>query len=313
VLTREGKWVYPELLGVLDDCSRFGCHLQWYLRETAENLAHGLSQAFQKWGLPRALVSDRGGAEPAAGLEQRLLDLGVVHELTLPYSPYQSAKREILWAPIEGRLLAMLEGVEELTLELLDEATLAFVELEYNRKPNSERGCSPIERVLDGKSVLRDCPSSDELRLCFRRKAFRTQRSSDGTISVEGVRFEVPSLFRHLEKVPIRYTSWNLSSVDLVSFRLSLRRTHPSASPHSKSSAESEPRPSAGSSFRCRPPARSSNLKAATRLPHPQLPFPNLYREIRKRKWEALSPELATGDNYLAVLDRPDLVNRDPV
>jgi transposase InsO family protein len=216
VLTREGQWVYPQLLGVLDDCSRLGCHLQWYLRETAENLAHGLSQAFQKWGLPRALMSDRGGAETAAELEQGLLDLGVVHELTLPYSPYQNAKQEILWATIEGRLLAMLEGVEELTLELLNEATLAFVELEYNRKPHSELGRSPLETFLDGKSVLRDCPSSDELRRCFRRKAMRTQRRSDGTISVEGVRFEVPSRFRHLEKVPIRYTSWNLSSVDLV-------------------------------------------------------------------------------------------------
>ena len=216
VLTREGQWVYPQLLGVLDDCSRLGCHLQWYLRETAENLAHGLSQAFQKWGLPRALMSDRGGAETAAELEEGLLELGVVHELTLPYSPYQNAKQEILWATIEGRLLAMLEGVEELTLELLNEATLAFVELEYNRKLHSELRCSPLETFLDGKSVLRACPSSDELRRCFRRKAMRTQRRSDGTISVEGVRFEVPSRFRHFEKVPIRYTSWNLSSVDLV-------------------------------------------------------------------------------------------------
>jgi len=216
VLTREGQWIYPQLLGVLDDCSRLGCHLQWYLRETAENLAHGLSQAFQKWGLPRALMSDRGGAETAAELEEGLLELGVVHELTLPYSPYQNAKQEILWATVEGRLLAMLEGVEELTLELLNEATLAFVELEYNRKTHSELGRSPLETFLDGTTVLRDCPSSDELRRCFRRKATRTQRRSDGTISVEGVRFEVPSRFRHLEKLPIRYTSWNLSSVDLV-------------------------------------------------------------------------------------------------
>jgi hypothetical protein len=28
--------------------------LQWYLAETAEVIAHGLSQAFQKRGLPRA-------------------------------------------------------------------------------------------------------------------------------------------------------------------------------------------------------------------------------------------------------------------
>jgi transposase InsO family protein len=216
VLLREGRWVYPQLLGVLDDRSRLCCHVQWYLRETAETFTHGLSQAFQKWGLPRALMSDNGGAETAFEIETGLLELGVLHELTLPYSPYQNAKQEVFWATIEGRLLAMLEGVEELTLELLNESTLAFVELEYNRKVHSELGCSPLERFLGDKSVLRDCPSSDELRCRFRRKATRTQRRSDGTVSVEGVRFEVPSRFRHLDKLPIRYASWNLSSVHLV-------------------------------------------------------------------------------------------------
>ncbi|MGH8848101.1 MAG: hypothetical protein ACREXQ_12810, partial [Polaromonas sp.] len=30
VLTRQGEWVTPMLLGVLDDRSRLVCHLQWY-------------------------------------------------------------------------------------------------------------------------------------------------------------------------------------------------------------------------------------------------------------------------------------------
>jgi putative transposase len=39
------------LFGVLDDHSRTACHLQWYLAETAENVAQGASQAFQNLGL----------------------------------------------------------------------------------------------------------------------------------------------------------------------------------------------------------------------------------------------------------------------
>jgi hypothetical protein len=31
-----------------------------------------------------------------------------VHETTLPYSPYQNAKQEAFWTPVEARLLAML-------------------------------------------------------------------------------------------------------------------------------------------------------------------------------------------------------------
>jgi hypothetical protein len=62
VITARGEWVTPILLGVLDDRSRLACHLQWYLAETAEVIAHGLSQAFQKRGLPRAALSDNGAA-----------------------------------------------------------------------------------------------------------------------------------------------------------------------------------------------------------------------------------------------------------
>ena len=54
VLTARGEWVTPILFGVLDDRSRLACHLQWYLSETAEVIAHGLAQAFQKRGACRA-------------------------------------------------------------------------------------------------------------------------------------------------------------------------------------------------------------------------------------------------------------------
>jgi putative transposase len=87
VITREGRWVTPVLLGVLDDRSRLTCHLQWYLQETAESLVHGLSQAIQKRALPRALMTDNGSAMVAEEVRQGLHDLGILHETTLPYSP----------------------------------------------------------------------------------------------------------------------------------------------------------------------------------------------------------------------------------
>jgi putative transposase len=41
ILGREGRWLKPMLLGVLDDRSRLVCHAQWYLDETVESLVHG--------------------------------------------------------------------------------------------------------------------------------------------------------------------------------------------------------------------------------------------------------------------------------
>ena len=53
VLTRQGEWVKPFLMCVMDDRSRQVCHLQWYLDESAHSLVHALSQALMKRGLPR--------------------------------------------------------------------------------------------------------------------------------------------------------------------------------------------------------------------------------------------------------------------
>ncbi|MFQ5923489.1 MAG: IS481 family transposase [Anaerolineales bacterium] len=219
VLTHLGQWVTPWLMGALDDCSRLACHVQWYLVEAADNFVHGLSQAIQKRGLARALMTDRGGAETAAEVEQGLIQRGVTQKLTLPYSPYQNAKQEVFWALIEGRLLPMLEGVEELTLDRLNEATLAFVELEYNRKLHSELETTPLERFIRHTNVLRDSPTSEQLRRAFQMKASRKQRRSDGTFTVEGIRFELPSRFRHLERLSVRYARWDLSSVQLTDER----------------------------------------------------------------------------------------------
>ena len=117
VLTPGGQWLRPIALGILDDHSRLCCHVQWYLSETAEDLVHGLSQAIQKRGLPRALLTDNGSAMVAEEVTEGLLRLGIVHERTLPYSPYQNGKQEAFWGTLEGRLMKMLDGVAELTLD----------------------------------------------------------------------------------------------------------------------------------------------------------------------------------------------------
>jgi putative transposase len=58
------------------------------------------------------------------------------------------------------------------------------------------------------------------MRLAFRIEETRTQRRSDGTVSIEGVRFEVPSRYRHMERLSVRYASWDLGRVHLVDPRM---------------------------------------------------------------------------------------------
>ena len=115
--------------------------------------------------------------------------------------------------------MKMLDGVADLTLELLNKATQAWAEIEYNRAVHRETGSSPVDRFAKAPDVLRSSPSSESLRDAFRLETKRSQRQSDGTISLEGVRFEIPARYRHFREVTVRYARWDLGRVDLVDGR----------------------------------------------------------------------------------------------
>jgi putative transposase len=81
---------------------------------------------------------------------------------------------------------------------------------------HSEIGQTPLHRFLQDKDVGRPCPSALDLQMAFTAEADRSQRRSDGSISLEGIRYEVPSRFGHLERVLVRYAVWNLGLVYLA-------------------------------------------------------------------------------------------------
>ena len=219
VLTASGEWKTPVLLGFLDDHSRLGCHLQWYLAETAEVFVHGLCQAFMKRGLPRSLLTDNGSAMTAGEVEEGLLRLGIAGVTTLAYSPHQNGKIESFWGTVESRLMAQLEGVHALTLKRLNDATIAWLEHDYHRRNHRELAMTPHQRLAGSVDASRPCPSSAELKAAFRITRKRTLRRSDGTVSVESIRYQVPQPWRHLREVRVRYARWDLGNVDLVDGR----------------------------------------------------------------------------------------------
>ena len=216
VADRSGEWHKPVCLCILDDCSRLCCHIQWYLVEATEEMVHGLQQAMCKRGLPRGTLHDNGGAMMAAETLQGLSDLSIDSNNTLPYSPQQNGKQEKFWDLLEGRLMAMLERVDPLTLDVLNYATQAWAEMEYNRARHDELGMSPIDRMLLGPDVSRKAPSLLDLQRAFCVRQRRTQRRSDCTISIEGVRVELPSRLRTLRKVTVRFARWDLSKAWVV-------------------------------------------------------------------------------------------------
>ena len=216
IVDANGEWHTPKVLCIIDDASRLCCHIQWYIDETAESLIHSLSQAIFKRGLPRSLMTDNGSAMIASETINGLNNLGIIHSKTLPYSPYQNGKQEVFWGGLEGRLMSMLSNVERLTLDYLNYVTHAWVEMEYNKKKHDGINTTPIEKFIHEKNVARKSPSSDALRFAFTTQVTRSQRRSDGTVQINGIRFEVPARFKHFQKLILRYQSYNLSTAFVV-------------------------------------------------------------------------------------------------
>jgi len=217
IVDKDGQLKTPIALAILDDASRFVCHIQWYFQETNECLVHGFVQAIQKMGLPSRLMTDNGSAMKSAEFTEGLMRLGIGQEFTLEYSPYQNAKQERFWGTLEGLLIAMLDGVKELNLQMLNEFTLAWIDQEYQRKPHSAlEGKIPQEKYLAGPDVHRPCQMElSQVKATFTMAVTRRLRRTDGTISIEGKRFDVDNRFRFLKDVPVRYARWDLSHVHI--------------------------------------------------------------------------------------------------
>ena len=216
VLDYSGNWVTPICLAIHDDHSRVCCHIQWLTRETCENLVHGLIQAILKRGLPRSIMTDNGSAMKADEFLGGLSRLGIIHDPCLPYSPYQNGKTERFWSTLEGKLMPMIPDGKDLDLATLNRYTLSWVEMGYNREVHRELGVSPIDRAASSHDVTRQSPEYDDLRQAFRARITRRQRKTDGTVTIDGTRYEVPLRWRHQESLVLHHARWEPSLVHLL-------------------------------------------------------------------------------------------------
>jgi hypothetical protein len=112
--------------------------------------------------------------------------------------------------------MAMIESSEQLTLDRLNLLTQVWLEYDYHRNLHSEIGTTPLTRFIEAPSVGRNAPDSQGLRRAFRKHVVRRQRRSDGTCTLDGKRFEIPSRFGHLESITLSYARWDLANVELI-------------------------------------------------------------------------------------------------
>jgi hypothetical protein len=103
----------------------------------------------------------------------------------------------------------MAKKEKQLTLQELNIYTAEWVDVVYNDRVHSETKERPARRFFHGKKVVRNNFRENEVETAFLRNDSRVVRSSDGTISLHGIRYVIADEFRHHKKLRLRYALWN--------------------------------------------------------------------------------------------------------
>lgn len=210
--SRPGKMRRAQLFTFIDDHSRLLLYGRFSFRENLPELELVFRRALQKWGTPRRVYYDNAKVYRSGHMKQIVATLGI-HRIvfTRPYRPMGHGKNEAFNRLARAAFLAEVKSSNIRTLDALNEAFLAWVELQYNRRIHSELGQTPLARWRTGIEHVRYV-EEDKLRQAFLWKERRTPDKT-GVFSLLGYRYQVgASLAR--KRVEVRFDPEALHEVE---------------------------------------------------------------------------------------------------
>lgn len=210
---RPGKMRRAWLYTFLDDHSRYILYGRFSFKGDQPALELVFRRAVQKCGLCRRVYYDNGATYRSHHMRQVVAELGIDGiAFTRPGRPEGHGKIEALNRLIIAAFIEEVRASSITTLDALNEAWLAWVELDYNRAVHGETGETPRDRWRKELCKLRFA-EEDKVRRAF---LWTEERRSDktGLFSLFGTRYQVgPTLAR--KKVTVRYDPENLDELEI--------------------------------------------------------------------------------------------------
>jgi len=181
------------LVSLIDDASRLITHSAFCLGETALDIEGVLKQALLKRGVPIKLVVDNGAAYRAHTLQGICARLGIHLIYCRPYAPEGKGKLERWHRTFRDQFLSELDERHITHLDDLNARLWAWLEQLYHRTPHAGLdGLTPLARYQQDLPKIRSLgPQAAQIDALFHHRINRFVRK-DGTVSYQGVRFEVP-------------------------------------------------------------------------------------------------------------------------
>lgn len=181
------------LVSFMDDASRLITHSAFCPAETAPEVEGVLKQALLKRGLPIRLVIDNGSAYRAATLQAICARLEIRLIYCRPYTPEGKGKLERWHRTLRSGFLNELDMDKVRDIHDLNARLWAWLDEFYHKTAHCAlAGLTPLERYRRDLLRIRPLgPFASRLDELFLHRHERLVRK-DGTVSYEGVRFEVP-------------------------------------------------------------------------------------------------------------------------
>ena len=203
--TDQAKVIKTRLIALIDDCSRFITHAQYYENETTQCFLDVLKQAVMRRGIPEKLYTDRGKIFTCKHVRQVCGNLPTHLLQAKPYHSWSKGKIERFFLSLQTSFEQPLVFDKVTSLEELNSRLWKWIEQHYHQSPHSAlEGESPAQRYRSRSQKVRLYQGAAEAfdRLFYKEIQRRVRK--DATISIEGSLWEVATHLRGTQ-VQVRY------------------------------------------------------------------------------------------------------------
>jgi putative transposase len=208
---RPGKSRRAWLYAFLDDHSRLLLHGRFSFRGELPALELVFRRALQRWGTPRRVYYDNGQVYRSKHMRHIVATLGLHSPIfTQKKRPEGHGKIEALNRLIRSAFIAELKSSRITTLDALNEAFIAWADVEYNHRQHGETGELPLDRWRKAVEHVRYA-DDDKLREAFLWVEKRTPDKS-GVFSLLGERYQTTVGRR---RIKVRFDPEALAEVEV--------------------------------------------------------------------------------------------------
>lgn len=208
---KTGKTRKTYLFAWVDDYSRRILSARYFWDEKLPRMEDTFKTMILRWGIPEKLYLDNGKVYLAAQFTFVLSQLGIKKIHHRPYQAWCKGKVEAVMKTLKTEFQAEAQRAGFQTLEELNTALWAWIDVEYNRRNHSSTGQPPVERFESG--LPKDHRRIDDLAWFEALFLLREDRTVTkyGVVKLESNRYRTQAPAGAI--VEIRYDPFDLRTV----------------------------------------------------------------------------------------------------